>query len=149
FVPMSESELAKMAADMKMLIVPEITRVVDVDGEPAAFAIALPNINEMIGDLHGKLGPLGLPKLLYRLKVRGPKTARLVLLGIRKKYRHVKKYGGLSTYMYVQMNDSGKRLGIEWGELSWTVEDNAPMNLGIKFIGGTIYKKYRVYERPL
>jgi hypothetical protein len=149
FVPMSESELAKMAADMKMLIVPEITRIVEVDGEAAAFAIALPNINEMIGDLHGKLGPLGLPKLLYRLKVRGPKTARLVLLGIRKNYRHVKKYGGLSTYMYVQMNDSGKRLGLEWGELSWTVEDNAPMNVGIKFMGGKIYKKYRVYERPL
>jgi hypothetical protein len=148
-VPLSEAELRKLAADMKLLLIPELTRVVYVEGEPVAFAIALPNINEMMGDLKGKLLPFGLPKLLWRLKVEGPKTARLALLGIRKKLRHLRKYAGLSTYMYVEMNRSGQRMGIKWGELSWTVEDNAPVNLGIKFMGGKIYKKYRVYERSL
>jgi hypothetical protein len=148
-VPFSEAELRKFAADMKLLLVPELTRLVLVEGEPAAFAIALPNLNEMIGDLGGKLFPLGLPKILWRLKIQGPKTARLILLGIRKKYRHIRKYAGLSTFMYVEMNRAGQRLGIKWGELSWTVEDNAPVNVGIKFMGGKIYKKYRVYEREL
>jgi hypothetical protein len=148
-VPFSEAELRKFAADMRLLLIPELTRLVMIDGEPAAFAIALPNLNEMIADLHGKLFPLGLPKILWRLKVEGPKTARLVLLGIRKKYRHVRKYAGLSTHMYVEMNRAGQKLGLKWGELSWTVEDNAPVNVGIKFMGGKIYKKYRVYERGL
>jgi hypothetical protein len=148
-VPFSEAELRKFASDMKLLIVPELTRLVLIDGEPAAFAIALPNLNEMIADLNGKLFPFGLPKLLWRLKVEGPRTARLILLGIRKKYRHVRKYAGLSTFMYVEMNRAGQRLGVKWGELSWTVEDNGPVNVGIRFMGGKIYKKYRVYERGL
>jgi hypothetical protein len=104
FVPLTEGELRKFAADLKLFLVPELTRLVSIDGEPAAFAIVLPNINEAIRDLGGKLFPLGLPKLLWRLKVEKPKTARLALLGIRRKYRHVRKYAGLSTYLYVEMN---------------------------------------------
>lgn len=149
FVPMTDSELKKMAADLKMILVPDLALVAEVNGEAAAISIALPNINEMIGDLGGKLFPLGLPKLLWRLKVKGPTSARLVLLGIKKKFRIQKKYGGLSTALYVEMNDRGQRIGMKWGELSWTLEDNAPVNLGIKMMGGKVYKKYRVYCRDL
>jgi hypothetical protein len=149
FVPMTESELKKMAADLKMIAVPDLMLVAEVDGEPAAISVALPNINEMIGDLNGKLFPLGLPKLLWRLKVQGPKSARLIILGIRKKYRHVKKLGGLSAALYVEMNDRGKKLGMQWGELSWTLEDNAPVNLGIKMMGGRVYKKYRLFTKEI
>jgi len=81
--------------------------------------------------------------------VQGPKTARLVFLGIRKKLRHVRKYAALSTFLYVKMNEQGKRCGIEWGELSWTLEDNGPVNVGIKLIGGKVYKRYRIYEKLL
>jgi hypothetical protein len=149
FVPMTESELKKMAADLKMIAVPDLMLVAEVDGDPAAISVALPNINEMIGDLNGKLFPLGLPKLLWRLKVQGPKSARLIILGIRKKYRHVKKLGGLSAALYVEMNDRGKKLGMQWGELSWTLEDNAPVNLGIKMMGGRVYKKYRLFTKEI
>ena len=61
-----------MAADFKLLLMPEITCIVSIDGEPAAVALAIPNLNELVRDLDGKLFPLGLPKLLWRLKVRGP-----------------------------------------------------------------------------
>lgn len=149
FVPLTENELKKMAEDLQWILMPELSYIAEIDGEPAAVALALPNINEMIGDLHGKLLPLGLPKLVYRLKVQGPKSARLIILGIRKKFRHVRKYAGLSTYLYTKMNQSAQRLGIGWGELSWTLEDNAPVNTGIRFMGGTVYKRYRVYERAL
>jgi hypothetical protein len=149
FVPLTETELQKMAEDLKPIVIPELTYIAEIDGEPAAVALALPNLNELVRDLDGKLFPLGLPKLLYRLKVKGPKTARLVILGIRKKFRNVRKYAGLSIYLYAKMNDAGKRIGIDWGELSWTLEDNGPVNVGIKFMGGKIYKKYRVFERAL
>ncbi|MEP7051630.1 MAG: hypothetical protein ABJB12_14810 [Pseudomonadota bacterium] len=149
FVPFTEKELSKFAADLKLIAIPELTYIAEIDGEPAAVALALPNVNELIKDMKGKLGPLELAKLLWRLKVMGPKTARLAILGIRKKFRNQRKYAGLSVYLYAKLNESGQRLGIEWGELSWTLEDNAPVNVAIKMMGGKIYKKYRLYERTL
>jgi len=149
FVPFTEAELIKMGEDLKMIAIPELSLITEVDGEPAGVAIALPNINELIRDMDGKLFPGGIAKLLWRLKVVGPKTARLAILGIRRKYRNVRKYAGLSAYVYTKMNRAGRDIGIQWGELSWTDEDNGPVNVGIKFMGGKIYKRYRVYERTL
>jgi hypothetical protein len=138
-----------MASDFRLLLMPEITRVVTIDGEPAAVALAVPNLNELVRDLHGKLLPVGLPKLLWRLKVRGPQTARLLLLGIRKKWRNVRKYAGLSAFMYAEMNEGGRKLGIREGELGWTLEDNGRVNAGIQLMGAKIYKRYRVYDKNL
>ncbi len=149
FVPLTEKELAKMASDMKLILMPKLAYITEIDGEAAAVALALPNINAMIGDLNGSLFPTGIAKLLYRLKIKGPDEARLIILGIRKKYRHVRKYAALSAYLYVKMNDAAAALGIKWGELSWTLEDNGPVNVGIKLMGGKIYKRYRIYEREI
>jgi hypothetical protein len=149
FVPFTEAELLKLGDDLRMIANPELSVIVEIDGEPAGFAIALPNVNELIHDMNGKLFPGGLPKLLWRLKVVGPKTARLALLGIRRKYRNVRKYAALSAFVMVKMNHAGRGAGIQWGELSWTDEANGPVNVGIKFMGGKVYKRYRVYERAL
>lgn len=149
FVPYTEAELTKLAEDLRLIAIPELTYIAEIEGEPAAVAVALPNINELIYDFKGKLLPLGLPKLLWRLKVEGPKTARLLILGIRKKFRNHRKYAGLSIYLYGKLAKSGQKLGIKWGELSWTLEDNGPVNTGIKLMGGTIYKRYRIYEKAL
>ncbi|MEZ4227242.1 MAG: hypothetical protein R3B13_40255 [Polyangiaceae bacterium] len=149
FVPLSEAELAKMAEDLKLILVPELTYIAELEGEAVAVALALPNLNEMTGDFGGRLTPVTVAKLLYRLKIRGPKSARLIILGIRRKLRGVKKYAALSAYLYTKMHRAAERVGVEWGELSWTLEDNAPVNLGIKMMGGQIYKTYRVYEKEL
>ncbi|MEQ9319131.1 MAG: hypothetical protein RIF41_08220 [Polyangiaceae bacterium] len=149
FIPATEREMLKAADDVRLLVMPQITRLVFIDGEVAAVALGLPNVNELIADAGGKLLPFGAAKLLWRLRVRGPKSGRLVLLGIRKKWRNVRRYAGLSAYLYVSMNQSGHYLGIKRAELGWTVEDNAPINVGIKLMGGRVYKVYRVYERML
>ena len=149
FVPFTRSEVQKMAADFKLLLMPEITCIVSIDGEPAAVALAIPNLNELVQDLHGKLFPLGLPKLAWRLRVRGPRSARLILLGIRKKWRNVRKYAALSAFMYAEMNEGGKKLGIREGELGWTLEDNGRVNAGIQLMGAKHYKTYRVYEKVI
>lgn len=149
FVPLSQSELAKMASDMKLILVPELTFVVSIDGKPAAVALGLPNINEMIGDFDGKLSLVTIPKLLWRLKMRGAKSGRLIILGVRKEYRNVRRFAGLSAYLYVAMNHAAQKLGMTHGELGWTLEDNAAINAGIRLMGGRVYKKYRVYERSL
>jgi hypothetical protein len=149
FVPMTEDEMSKMADDMKLLLDDQIALIAEIDGKPAAMAIALPNIMEASRDLNGRLFPLGLPKLLYRLKVKRTKSARLIVLGIKKDWRNKKRYGGMSAALYVEMATRGAAVGYEWGELGWTLEDNRPVNLGIKMMGGEVYKKYRVYEKRL
>jgi hypothetical protein len=149
FVPMTKKEADKMSADLKLFLVPEITRIVTIDGEPAAVALAMPNINELIPDLHGSLFPLGIAKLLYRLKVEGAKSGRLLILGIKKKFRLQRKYAGLSLFLYAEMNDGGRKCGMTWGELGWTLEDNAAVNTGIRMMGAKKYKTYRVYTKDL
>ncbi len=149
FVPLTENELIKTAKDLKLILMPEITRISYIDGEVAAVSVGVPNVNDLIQDLDGQLFPFGILKLLWRLRVKGPESGRLMILGIKKKYRHVRRYAGLSAYLYVEMNRSAHLLGMKRSELSWTVEDNAPINVGIKLMGGRIYKKYRVYERAL
>jgi hypothetical protein len=149
FVPFTRDEVKKMASDFRLLLMPEITCIVSIDGEPAAVALAVPNLNELVQDFGGKLFPMGLPKLLWRLKVEGPRTARLLLLGIRKKWRNVRKYAALSAFMYAEMNDGGRKLGLKAGELGWTLEDNGRINAGIQLMGAKIYKRYRIYEKDL
>ena len=79
---------------------------------------------------------LGIFKLLYRIKVNHPKSTRLMMLGIRKEVtKNMKRYGGLSAAMYVEVAKRGIAKGYEWGELSWTREDDKPINLGIRSMG--------------
>jgi hypothetical protein len=149
YVPATRREVQKMASDLRLVLNPAITCIVSIEGEPAAVALALPNVNEIAGDLGGRLFPSGLPKLVWRLKVQGTRTARLIALGIRKKWRNIRKYAGISAFMYSKMNEGGRRLGMRGGELGWTLEDNGRVNAGIQLMGGKVYKRYRVYEKPL
>jgi len=121
----------------------------EIDGRPVGMCICLPNMNEAIQDLNGKLFPLGLAKMLWRMKVKTPKFGRLMMLGIAKELRGVKRYGGLSLALYVEISRRGRAKGYEFGELSWTLEDNHPMNLGIRAMGAKVYKKYRLFEKPI
>ncbi len=153
-VPALPDETKKVVEEMKLIIDPDIAFIADINGEAAAMCIMLPNLNEALAGLNGKLFNYGLPigaaKLLWRLKVRHPKSTRLMFLGIRKDIRqNVKRYGGLSAAMYVEVAKRGVAKGYQWGELSWTREDDAPINLGIRSMGAHVYKKYRVYKKAL
>jgi hypothetical protein len=149
FVPLTNAELDKMAKDLKMIMVPEITRIAYIDGEPAGVALGVPNINEVVKSMGGSLNPVSLVKMLWWLKVSKPKSGRLIILGIRKKFRKVRRYAGLSAFLYVEMHKAGAKLGMTSAELGWTLEDNSAVNVGIKLMGGKIHKKYRVYEKAL
>lgn len=149
FVPATPKEVEKMATDMGMLIDEDIAFLAEIDGKPVAVCIALPNVNEAARDLRGELFPFGIFKLLYRLKVKKPKSARLLILGIKRELRGVKQYGALSTAMYAELARRGIAAGYEWAELGWTLEVNQPINLGIRAMRGKQYKTYRVFERAI
>lgn len=146
FVPLTESEVRKAAKDFKLILEPKLALIAEVDGKPAAISLALPNLNEAIRDLKGRLFPAGIFKLLYRIKRRKIRSARLMLLGIKKEYRG-SLLGGLSVLLYVEKHRRSQELGHWGGELSWTLEDNEKINAGIEFMGGEHYKTYRIYEK--
>jgi hypothetical protein len=149
FVPATVAEGKQMAKDMKLVLVEDQVFVVYIDNEPAAICITFPNLNEAIYDLKGKLMPFGIFKLLWRLKVKSPKSARVVMMGIKEKFRNKKRYGGLAMAICVEIAKRGEKLGYEWADVSWTLEDNTPINLTIRAMGCKLYKKYRIYEKSL
>ncbi len=150
WVPIGKEELDKIAGDMSLVLDPDIAFIAEIDGKPGGMCIMVPNLNEAARDLGGSLFPFGWAKLLYRTKWNHPKSARLILLGVREEFRkNVKRYGFLSAAMMVEVAKRGSAKGYEWAELSWTREDDAPINLGIRSMGAKVYKKYRVYEKPI
>ncbi|RLB46435.1 MAG: hypothetical protein DRJ42_27665 [Deltaproteobacteria bacterium] len=149
FVPATDAELAKVAEDLKIILDEDLAFFAEVDGRPVGMCVALPNLNEATHDLGGSIFPFGFAKLLWRTKVRGLKSARVITLGLRKEIRNKKRYGGLSTALYVELAKRGVRKGYEWAELSWTLDDNRPINVAIKAMGGKPYKRYRLYEASL
>ena len=149
FIPLSDAEARHMASDLRPIIEKHNTVMCTVDGEPAAFGLVLPNINEIIHDLNGKLLPLGWAKFLWRLKVQKVKTARMPLMGIRRKYQG-KPLGAAFAYKIIEMvNDSSIENGITHAELSWILESNKAMITMLEDIGGVVDKTYRIYEKPL
>ncbi len=149
-VPALPDEVKKMAKDMKLIIDPDIAFMAEINGKSMGMCIMLPNLNEVIADFQGKLFPLNWARLIYRTKVKRPVSTRLMLLGLRREARqNVKRYGGLSAAMYVEVAKRGVAKGYRWGELSWTREDDAPINLGIRSMGAKVYKKYRVFSKTL
>ncbi len=150
FVPATQPEVDKMIEELKLVLDPDIAFMAELDGKAVGMCIMVPNLNEAIADLHGKLFPTGGAKLLYRTKVKVPNSTRLILLGIRGEARkNIKKYGGLASAMYLEVAKRGIAKGYEWSELSWTREDDAPINLGIKSRGAKVYKKDRLYSKAI
>lgn len=149
FVPLTEAEVEKVGKDLKLIIDEDLAFIAEVNGRPAAMCICIPNVNAAIYDLGGKLSPAGVMKLVWRLKVRPPDSARVMLLGLRSDFRGTKRYGGLATAMYVEIAKRGPKKGYYWGELSWTLEDNRAINMGIRAMGGEVYKTYRLFEKAI
>ena len=148
FVPATEAEAQQMARELKLIVDPNIVPFVEVDGVPAGVALAVPNLHEAIHDLNGRLFPLGIFKLLWRLKVRRPRSGRLLLLGVKKEFR-TRRYAGLAYLLCDEIYRGATERGYGWAEFSWTLEDNKLINAIITKVGAEHYKTYRIYEKAL
>ncbi len=148
FVPLTESEVAQIAEEFKLVADEDLCMIAEHEGEPVGMAMALPNINEAFRDLDGKLFPTGWAKLLYRLKVDPVKSFRLILLGIKEDFRGT-ALGALSVQLYAEIHDRAYEAGYQEAEASWTLEDNDDINDGMEFMGAEQYKTYRVFEKEL
>jgi hypothetical protein len=150
FVPFTQAEIDHAAKAFGPVIVPELAVFVEVDDEAVAFIVALTNMNEAVEDFGGKLTPLNLLKLVWRLKIAGVGSTRVPLMGVKKKYRNHPLMGaGLAMMAIDQLRQNGKRLGKKTAELGWILEDNKATNNIIRSVGGVRYKTHRLYEKAL
>ncbi len=149
FVPFTDAEFAEVGKQMKFLIEDDFVQIAEVNGVPCAMLVAFPNIHEVIHDLQGRLWPLGWFKILWRLKVRYPKTGRVVLMGVRSRFQST-PIGALMAYgMMEGIRQAGLRKHIEQLELSWILENNTRMRHILETLGAEAYKTYRIYEKSL
>jgi len=149
FIPFTEAEFKQLGKDFKLLLDFEMVKIAEVDGRPAAFIVVMPNINEAIRDLNGRLFPFGWLKLLWRLKVRYPQTVRLPLMGVRQQYHDSLLAAALVFMMIQALKAPAYKHGIKESELSWILEDNKGMNDILESLGGKNYKRYRIYSKDL
>ena len=149
FVPWTDAEFQHLGNDLKMLVDEDLVIFASVDGEPAAFLVVLPNINEVIRDLNGRLLPFGWLKILWRLKVKYPQTARIPLMGVRRRYQDSLLGAGLAFSVIAGVQSPGLAHGIKRVELSWILEDNKGMRNILEAINSRVYKTYRIYSKEL
>jgi GNAT superfamily N-acetyltransferase len=145
FVPMTEHEIDHLAEQFKPVVIPELVPMAEKDGQLIGFGITLPDLNVVLrGNRSGRLFPVVLP-LLWALKMKRIRRARILLLGIHPSYQGK----GIDAMLYHWIwTKSGER-GITWGEAGWILEDNAAMNAGLEKMTFRVYKTYRLYDRQL
>ncbi len=142
FVPLSKDEFRHIAKDMKQIIDPDIIFIAEVDGEAVGFSLSLPNINQALIKINGRLFPTGLLKLLWHTKIKNKiNSIRIVTLGLLPEYQK----RGIDALFYLKTFEVGNEKGYYWGEMSWILEDNFAMVRASELMGAKLYKKYRLY----
>ena len=151
FVPLTPEEVAFAGKKLKPLIFPHMVRVAEYDGEPVAFMLTIPDINELIRPLNGNLLPFGWAKLLWQLRNPPRVTwARVPLMGVRKHLQGTRTASLLAFMMIEYIRRDTVRLnGATRGEIGWILDDNGPMISIAEAIDSHIRKIYRIYERDL
>ena len=150
YVPLTEAEIAYAGKKLKPIIYEDLVRIAEVDGEPAAFMITIPDVNEMIADLDGRLFPLGWAKLLWRLRNPRTRRVRVPLMGVASKYQGTRLSAQLA-FMLIEFTRRVcvEKYGVHTGEFGWVLEDNQGMMSIAQLPGANINHTYRIYEKGL
>jgi hypothetical protein len=150
YVPLTESEIAYAGKKLKPIIYEDLVRIAEYDGEPVAFMITLPDINELIRDLNGELFPFGWARLLWRLRKPRVTRARVPLMGVARKL-HGSRLATQLAFMLIEFirRDCVGKFGIGMGEFGWILEDNKGMLSIAELPGARVNHRYRIYEKAL
>jgi GNAT superfamily N-acetyltransferase len=143
FVPLTEKEVRWHAKELKPILVPEWTFVAEIEGKPVAAALTLPDYNQVLSRLRGRLLPIGWAKALY-LKHKISRI-RVFALGVRPEWRHT----GVAAKLYADHYEQAEKDDIVGAEMGWTLEVNRDMNKALEAMHGRIVRTLRIYEREL
>ncbi len=146
FVPLESDEFEYIAKNMKQIIDPKMVFIAEYEGKPVAFSLAIPDINQALIYLKGKLFPFGLLKLFWHTKIKNKvDRVRLITFGVLPEFQ--KK--GIDSMLYIASYNQAKKDGLKEAELSWILETNDLMRRGAIQMGAKEYRKYRIVEMPI
>lgn len=146
FLPMTDREIDHLADQFKPVAIADLVPFAEKDGEVVGFGLALPDLNQIFQrHRSGRLTPALLVDLLLSLKLQRVRRARILLLGILPELRGK----GVDAMLYHWIWTKSAEHQIYWGEAGWILEDNPAMNAGLEKMEFTVYKTYRLYDRPV
>ncbi len=143
FIPLSKEELEDLANDLKLILDPKVAHIAEVDGDPVAFSIALPDLNQALKHTDGTLFPTGIFKLLWHR--RNINQLRTALMGVIPEYQGK----GIDALLHKEAIINGREVGYNSSELSWVLESNKNMIRVAEKLGANIEKTYRMYTKEL
>jgi hypothetical protein len=143
FVPPTDAEIKELAHALRPIVDPELVLFAELHGEPVACAVGLPDLNQLLKKLGGRILPFG--PFFFPLRRRIITRARILMLGVMPEQRR----RGLYPALVGELHRRSLAAGYRQAELSWTLEDNDAINAGIEAAGGKRYKTYRLYDKPL
>jgi GNAT superfamily N-acetyltransferase len=142
FVPYSKEDLDHYAQELQLVFDKHWFMVAEEHGKPVGVAITVPDVNQVLKTMNGRLLPLGWWRFLT--KGRRIDRVRVGFLGVKPAYQHT----GVAAGLYAEHFDMAEQTRQKGGEMGWVLETNTAMNRGMEAMGGKIVKRYRVYERP-
>ncbi len=145
-VPMTEHEFEHLAKDLKQIVDPDLVYFLELDGEPVAFSVTIPNVNQALKHVRGgRLLPTGLPTLLARSYLGGIYETRMPLMGVRKAYHG----RGFDSVLVLETIRRGIRKGYDACEMSWVLESNKRLTNALDAMGTVVDKTYAMFEKTL
>jgi hypothetical protein len=149
FIPFSKEEFAELGAGLKPFVPDGYIQISEIDNKPVSFLVILPNLNEILYQLNGKLFPFGWLKMLRAVSKHRIKSARIPLMGVKKEYQN-NPIGPAMTFLMCQAaRDPVVGSGIEGVEMSWILDSNKGMKSILKNLSAIDYKRYRIYEKSI
>jgi hypothetical protein len=144
FVPITDAEAEFQAKNLKQVLDEDWAYIAEKDGEAVGAALTLPDINQVMAKLNGRLLPFGW--LRFLLGKRNIDRLRVFALGVKHDYRHT----GVAAGLYLKhLETSYGPDAIKGGDMGWILETNGPMNRAMEGMGGKVVKRYRIFEKAL
>jgi len=143
-VPLTDKEIEHFKNNLKLIVDPDLVFIAERNGKPVGLSLTIPDFNEVLIKLNGRLLPFGIFKLLYyKKKIRGVRT---LIMGVLKEHRKI----GIDTVFYYETFKNGLKKGYEKCEMSWILESNRLMRYAIENLGvARQYKTYRIFEKQI
>jgi GNAT superfamily N-acetyltransferase len=143
FVPISDAEARHMANALRLAIMPKLTILAEIERQPIGCFVAIPDLNQALRHLRGRLTPWGLVRFFYAR--RRINTVRVAMLGVKQRYQRL----GIDLLMLAEAWQQASTLNVWRGELAWVLEDNEPMVRALQEIEAQPYKRYRLYQKDV
>ncbi|MGB5482961.1 MAG: N-acetyltransferase [Parasphingorhabdus sp.] len=150
FVPMTDHEIAHAGKSLKPIVHEHLIRIAELEGEPVAFMMTLPDMNEVLRTMNGSLWPFGWAKLLWWLKFPKSHSMRVPLMGVKKELQN-SRLASQMVFMLIEYirRDAKLHFGTKRAEIGWILEDNQGMVAIAEAIEATINREYLIYEKPI